>query len=174
MPPCRHPRHRRLSFWQPAMPPATTFSRHHDNSRPSADVLRVEIFAKANLPLAQIPPPRWYVKSATSNSRPACIVHWFATLVQVMAWCREAITWANVDSVLCRLMASLGHNDLNVNKGSIPEMVSLNAFFNTCFWSECNSEYSSKFSRIICSVGNQLYPLETGPVVIKISFQFAC
>ena len=31
-------------------------SRHHDNSRPSADVLRVEIFAKANLQLAQIPP----------------------------------------------------------------------------------------------------------------------
>ena len=26
MPPCRHPRHRRLSFWQPAMPPATTRS----------------------------------------------------------------------------------------------------------------------------------------------------
>ena len=26
MPPCRHPRHRRLSFWQPAMPPATTKS----------------------------------------------------------------------------------------------------------------------------------------------------
>ena len=26
MPPSRHPRHRRLSFWQPAMPPATTKS----------------------------------------------------------------------------------------------------------------------------------------------------
>ena len=26
LPACRHPRHRRLSFWQPAMPPATTKS----------------------------------------------------------------------------------------------------------------------------------------------------
>ena len=33
-------------------------SRHHGNSRPSVDVLRVEISAKANLPLSQIPPPR--------------------------------------------------------------------------------------------------------------------
>ena len=33
-------------------------SRHHDNSRPFVDVLRVEISAKADLPLAQIPPPR--------------------------------------------------------------------------------------------------------------------
>ena len=42
-------------------------SRHHDNSRSSADVLRVEIFAKANLLLAQVPPPRRRdVKSASS------------------------------------------------------------------------------------------------------------
>ena len=33
-------------------------SRHHGNSRPSVDVLRVEISAKANLPLSQVPPPR--------------------------------------------------------------------------------------------------------------------
>ena len=33
-----------------------------------------------------------------------------STLVRVMAWCRQAttITWANVDSVPCRLMVSLG------------------------------------------------------------------
>ena len=37
-----------------------------------------------------------------------------STLVQVIAWCRQAkaITWANVDSVPCRLMASLCHNEL--------------------------------------------------------------
>ena len=35
-----------------------------------------------------------------------------STLVQVMAWCRQqrAITWLNVDPVLYRHMASLGHN----------------------------------------------------------------
>ena len=33
-------------------------NRHPGNSRPSVDVLRVEISAKANLPLPQIPPPR--------------------------------------------------------------------------------------------------------------------
>ena len=41
-----------------------------------------------------------------------------STLVQVMAWCRQAtkqqaITWANVDLDLCRHMVSLGHNELN-------------------------------------------------------------
>ena len=38
-----------------------------------------------------------------------------STLVQVMAWCRQAqaITWANVDPDLCRHMVSLGHNELN-------------------------------------------------------------
>ena len=33
-------------------------SRHHGNSQPSVDVLRVDISAKANLPLSQIQPPR--------------------------------------------------------------------------------------------------------------------
>ena len=33
-------------------------------------------------------------------------------LVQVMAWCRQAITWASVDSVLCPHMAALGLNVL--------------------------------------------------------------
>ena len=33
-------------------------SRHHGNPRPPVDVLRVEISAKANLPLSQIPPRR--------------------------------------------------------------------------------------------------------------------
>ena len=37
-----------------------------------------------------------------------------STLVQVMAWCHQAITWANVDPDLCRKMASLGLNELNV------------------------------------------------------------
>ena len=37
-----------------------------------------------------------------------------STLVQVMAWCRQAttITWANVDPDLCHHMVSLGHNEL--------------------------------------------------------------
>ena len=47
-------------------------SRHHGNSRPSADVLRVEISAKANLPLSQIPPPRirdaWNATSVVLSS----------------------------------------------------------------------------------------------------------
>ena len=33
-----------------------------------------------------------------------------STLVQVMAWCCQAITYANVDPNLCRHMASLGLN----------------------------------------------------------------
>ena len=37
-----------------------------------------------------------------------------STLVQVMAWCRQAttITWANVDPDICRYMVSLGYNEL--------------------------------------------------------------
>ena len=36
-----------------------------------------------------------------------------STLVQVMAWCRQATsTWANADPDLCHHMASLGHNEL--------------------------------------------------------------
>ena len=40
-----------------------------------------------------------------------------STLVQVMAWCRQATShyWANVDSVPCRLMVLLGHNELTLN-----------------------------------------------------------
>ena len=38
-----------------------------------------------------------------------------STLVQVIAWCRQAtsITWGNVDPDLCCHMVSLGHNELN-------------------------------------------------------------
>ena len=61
-------------------------SRHHGNSRPSADVLRVEIFAKANLPLAQIPPPRRRdVKSATS-----VVLSSFDLFLMPMRACRNA------------------------------------------------------------------------------------
>ena len=37
-----------------------------------------------------------------------------STMVQVMAWCRQAqaIAWANVDPDLCRHMVSLGPNEL--------------------------------------------------------------
>ena len=37
-----------------------------------------------------------------------------STLVQAMSWAvrQQAITWTSVDSVLCRLMASLGNNEL--------------------------------------------------------------
>ena len=35
-----------------------------------------------------------------------------STLIQVMAWCRQAINWANIDPDLCRHMASLGPNEL--------------------------------------------------------------
>ena len=34
-----------------------------------------------------------------------------STLVQVMVWCRQA----NVDPDICRHMALLGHNELNMN-----------------------------------------------------------
>ena len=38
-----------------------------------------------------------------------------STLVQVMAWCRQAtITWANVDQDLCHHMASLGDHELSI------------------------------------------------------------
>ena len=43
-------------------------SRHPGNSRPSVDVLRVEISAKANLPLSQIPPPSVHPTWQTFNS----------------------------------------------------------------------------------------------------------
>ena len=37
-----------------------------------------------------------------------------STLVQVMAWSirQQAIIWTNVEQVLCRHVASLGHNEL--------------------------------------------------------------
>ena len=41
-----------------------------------------------------------------------------STLVQVMACAvrQQAITWANVDPDICRHMASLGHNELKMEK----------------------------------------------------------
>ena len=38
-----------------------------------------------------------------------------STLVQAMAWCRQATSHylSHVDPDLCRHMASLGHNELN-------------------------------------------------------------
>ena len=45
------------------------------------------------------------------------VCHWASddksTLVQV-AWRHQAITWTNVDPVLCRHMVSLGHNELTL------------------------------------------------------------
>ena len=46
-----------------------------------------------------------------------------STLVQVMAWCRQAttITWANVVPDHCRHMPSLGLNEINLhNKTDVP------------------------------------------------------
>ena len=58
-----------------------------------------------------------------------------STLVQVMAWCRQAISWANVDLDLCchmHDMASLGHNELThlpLDKmGAIPQTIFSDAF----------------------------------------------
>ena len=44
-----------------------------------------------------------------------------STLVQVMAWCRQAkaITWANVDPDLCHQIASLGHSELILSDADI-------------------------------------------------------
>ena len=40
-----------------------------------------------------------------------------STLAQVMAWClQQTITWANFDSVPCRFMALLGHNELMLER----------------------------------------------------------
>ena len=52
-----------------------------------------------------------------------------STLVQVMAWCRQAKshTWANVDPDLCHHMASLSHNKLNMKE---PMSIYLN-------WTRC-------------------------------------
>ena len=36
-----------------------------------------------------------------------------STLAQVMAWCSQAITWANVDQDLYHHMTPLGYNVLN-------------------------------------------------------------
>ena len=36
-----------------------------------------------------------------------------SALIQVMACCHHAITWADVDQDVCRHVASLGHNELN-------------------------------------------------------------
>ena len=67
MPPYRHPRGIGGFHFDKLRCHQRRQSRHHDNSRSSVDVLRVEIFAKANLPRAQIPPPRRRnVRNATS------------------------------------------------------------------------------------------------------------
>ena len=45
-------------------------SQHHGNSRPSVDVLRVEISAKAKLPLAHIPQPDWLISIPLGQRKP--------------------------------------------------------------------------------------------------------
>ena len=50
---------------------------------------------------------RWLLRDLTDDK---------STLIQVMAWCRQAasyVTWANVDPDLCCHRALLGHNGLN-------------------------------------------------------------
>ena len=47
---------------------------------------------------------------------------------------QEAITWANVDSVPCRLMASLGHNELTDLPLNKMENIFKCIFMNEKFW----------------------------------------
>ena len=71
-----------------------------------------------------------------------------STFVQVMACCRQAITWANVDLDPCRHMTSLGHNEviivddfLNIDLSSlsdtIPKWPSL--MHSVTSWCHCSS-----------------------------------
>ena len=46
---------------------------------------------------------RWMPQNLTNEK---------STLVQVMSWCHQAITWANIDPDLCCHMASLGYKEL--------------------------------------------------------------
>ena len=43
--------------------------------------------------------------------------------LQVMAWCRQAITWTHVDPDLCRHMASLGYNAIIYFCNNVPSGV---------------------------------------------------
>ena len=47
-----------------------------------------------------------------------------STLVQVMAWCRQAIAWTSVDQDLQCHMVSLGPNEL-INAGCLQKLMSL-------------------------------------------------
>ena len=60
-------------------------------------------------------------------------------LVQVMAWCHQAITWASVDSVLCPHMAALG---LNV----------LMTVFNSVFAPDVFVSYCHGITRTLCPI----------------------
>ena len=46
-----------------------------------------------------------------------------STLVQVMAWYRQATTWANVDPDLCRHIVALGHNELTLSMLNFSEEI---------------------------------------------------
>ena len=65
-------------------------SRHHGNSRPSVDVHRVKISAKANLPLSQIPPPRrrdtWNATSVVLSSLDFSCPYGRAPTCQNQSW----------------------------------------------------------------------------------------
>ena len=57
-----------------------------------------------------------------------------STLVQVMVGVvrQQAITWANDDSVPCRLMATLGHNELTLKHLGIVSFSKYNLNFWKC------------------------------------------
>ena len=71
-------------------------SRHHGNSRPSVGVLRVEISAKANLPLSQIPPPRridaWHATSVVLSSLDFSCSYGRAPTCQNRSWTGPMLT----------------------------------------------------------------------------------
>ena len=73
-------------------------------------------------------------------------------LVQVMDWChQQPITWANVDPVLCRYMASLGHSELIVHFNDLVQgcgnssalaMVLLQSYLE--YYQACDQSYQHK------------------------------
>ena len=48
------------------------------------------------------------------NKLAFCLIDGQLTLVQVMAWCVQAITWANVAHVRLHQIASLGLSELTI------------------------------------------------------------
>ena len=78
-------------------------SWHHGNSRPYVDVLPVEIFTKANLPLAQIPPQQWLRNKMQPAGHPVVVKYQlFSNLLLARSGCLININHKNSNQILIK------------------------------------------------------------------------